>query len=110
MQFRPCLRHLIDVRKRRRQIKHMHALVTRNMRVSPYVWSEVWTSQLQNPVYLQKGYQTLILLKQKFKKISVKLMKTSNSVYNFHKLMCLSTYDTAYKICLTCLLYTEKVL
>ena len=32
-----------------------------------------------------------------------------NCVYNFFMFLSLSTYDTAYKICLTCLLYTEKV-
>ena len=36
-------------------------------------------------------------------------MCMSNCVYNFYMFLSLSTYDTAYKICLTCLLYTEKV-
>ena len=36
-------------------------------------------------------------------------MRMSNSVNYFHMLLCLSTYDTAYKICLTCPLYTDKV-
>ena len=40
---------------------------------------------------------------------SVKFMRTSNSVYNFHMFLCLSTYDTAYKICLMCPLYSDKV-
>ena len=44
-----------------------------------------------------------------FKKISVQFMKTSNSVYNFHMFLCLSTYDTAYKICRICPLCTDKV-
>ena len=44
-----------------------------------------------------------------FKKISLKFMKTSNYVYNFHMFLCLSTFDTAYKICRTCPLYTDKV-
>ena len=32
-----------------------------------------------------------------------------NCVYNFYMFLSLSTYDTAYKICLTCPLYTGKV-
>ena len=36
-------------------------------------------------------------------------MRKWNSVYNFHMFLCLSTYDTAYKVCLTCPLYTDKV-
>ena len=37
-------------------------------------------------------------------------LRTSNSVYNFHMFLCLSTNDTtAYTYCPTCPLYTEKV-
>ena len=32
-----------------------------------------------------------------------------NCVYDFYMFLSLSTYDTAYKIYLTCLLYTGKV-
>ena len=39
-------------------------------------------------------YETL---NSKFKKISVKFMRTSNYVYIFHMFLCLSTYDTVFK-------------
>ena len=44
-----------------------------------------------------------------FKKVSVKFMKMSNSFYNFYMFLCLSTYDTPYKVGHLCPLYTGKV-
>ena len=43
------------------------------------------------------------------KKMSVKLTRTSNSFYNFNMFLCLSTYDTPYKVSHECPLYTDKV-
>ena len=33
-----------------------------------------------------------------FKNLSVKFTRTLNSFYNFYMFMCLSTYDTPYKV------------
>ena len=45
--------------------------------------------------------QTKILRSFKFKfvkKLLVKNMRTSNGFYNFYMVLCLSTYDTPYKV------------
>ena len=44
-----------------------------------------------------------------FKKLSVKVTRTSNSFYNFYMFLCLSTYDTPYKVGHWCPLYIGKV-
>ena len=56
--------------------------------------------------------QTKILRNFKYKcfnKLSVKFTRTSNSFYKFYMFLCLSTYDTPYKVGDQCPLYTGKV-
>ena len=47
-------------------------------------------------------------LNSKFSKDISETTRTSNSVYNFHMFLSLPTNDTAYKIWLSCPLYTDK--